>query len=112
MENEPKLRLNINDSEFEATRDNTSLYTFLGKAGLNLSMYNHIFCKTEDEDGVARGFYLWQHYEVYPEIVEFMAEHSYPAHLNMIEVPDFDKDAFDRAIEASTDFDTLPEEWQ
>lgn len=112
MENEPSINLGINGESYEARRDNTTLFTFLGKVGINLSMYNHIFYRTKEEDGTASGFYIWDHNPVFNELAQFMIDNGYPAYLNMPKVPQCDLDAFDRTMEASSDFDTLPSEWQ
>ena len=109
MENDPILELNIGDTTFEMTRLNSSLFTFLGEAAI----YNHVFLVHEQEETRAVGTYVWSHHEAYNGLAGFIVEHSFPMHLNMLQVADCDVDAYDNAIasQMSDVGDSFPEDW-
>ena len=105
---EHNLDITIGSEPFEMRRDNTSLFTHLGE----LAMYDHVFfVRNEEEDGF-RGTYLFRQAQGFKEIVEFMAEHEYPAHLNMLEVSDSDRQAWENFMYKDLrSLDSLPDEW-
>lgn len=109
MENEPSINLNVLGAEVEAKRDNTTLYTFLGK----LACYNHIFVVTDKE--ASNGFYIFNDLSVYEEMANYMFENDYPMHLNLPEVAECDNDAWNRHIHDLCNDDLengVPEEWE
>lgn len=107
MEQEPILTLQGADEEYELRRDNTTLYTFLGKAAL----YDHVFIVTDPEEPT--GFYMWNDHPAYPGVADFMFTNDYPMHLNMPEVSECDLQGYDRKIErmCADIGDSVPAEW-
>ena len=110
-EDEPVMNLNTTHGEIEARRDNTTLFTFLGK----LALYDHVFIHTGDtEDDVAKGMYIFNQNEVYDQMSEYMWENDYPMHINLPEVAQCDLDAFDNMVHKDVEQDLesgIPEEW-
>lgn len=105
MEDQPGMFLKVNGERFESTRDNTSLYTFLGQAA-----FNHIFV-VASEDPPA-GFYVWSHQNGYDEMEDYMVTNDYPMHLNAQEVSHGDRQAYDEHIkEMCDDLESVPSEW-
>lgn len=107
MDDEPALHLNFKGEPLEATPDNTSLFLFLG----HLSMYNHIFIQTDDDHGA----YIFERFvpEVWGKIAKYVSRHGFPMHVNLREVAECDKTAFDRMVEvtvAEVD-EGIPEGW-
>jgi len=93
MEQEPSMHIGFPDGvEFEATRDNTILFTFMGR----LALYNHVFFIRDEEKG--QGSYLFNLHPSFNEVSEYMLENNYPAHINMREVAQCDVDAFSSMI--------------
>jgi hypothetical protein len=130
MENEP-IYLQLENGEVEATPDNTSIFTFIGKTALqeDLSKYDHVFFAEEDEtdqDGPSAGederrvrvAYIFRGHPVFEELMGLLLERNYPAHLNMREVSSYDRKAFKQHIkyrakaEAEDLPDYLPDDWE
>lgn len=110
-EDEPRMRLTkYDDTEFYATRDNTSLFTFLGRTALD-----HIFVNTEvDEENekVMIGTYIFRCHRMFEPMEDYMVVNDYPLHLNLPEVADCDEEAFNRMVhQQATDIDTIPADW-
>jgi hypothetical protein len=59
-EQDPSIRINLGEEKFEMTRDNSSLYTFLGRAAI----FNHIYLIRDevpvDEEGNRTVTYLFR----------------------------------------------------
>lgn len=109
-EEEPdSVELLIGETTFNMNRHNTSLFTFLGA----LATHDHIFLVHEQEETRAYGTYVWNYNEHYQALAEFIMEHDFPAHLNMLAVGQCDLDAYDNAIRlAAADIEEgWPEEW-
>lgn len=109
MEQEPRLEITMNGERFVATRENTSLFTFLGE----LAVYDHIFIQTgEEDDTVMTGGYLFKNQEVWHEMAGFLFENLYPMHLNLPEVADCDRRAFEATMYPDIrSEDTFPQDW-
>lgn len=110
MSNEvgPILELNINGEEVYAHRFNSALFTFAG----NLACYNHVFVARETEGDSAIGNYIFQTSETYKDITKFMETEAFPQHLNLPDVADCDRDAFNRAHYLTfRGQETFPVEW-
>lgn len=91
-EDEPAIRFGgSNGAEILGTRENTRLFTFLGRAA-----FNHIFLTLEKEGNVQRGHYIWAvtpENELNPNFdiaTAYMFENDYPCNLNSVEVPEWD----------------------
>ena len=110
----PKMRLGLSGGEFEATPENSHLYTFMGR----LAMYNHIFLVTSEGEGTISGTYLFNQIhtsqEVFDELSDFMIANDYHTDLNRREVPDCDVKAYDDTVVGMTEDlgDTIPEGWE
>lgn len=99
----------MNNEEFEMNRRNASLFTFIGE----LAAHNHVFLVHEVEGTKAFGTYVWAHNEAYADISAFLVEHSFPLHLNMLEVAPCDLDAYSNGLhsQASDVDDGVPTDW-
>lgn len=89
----PSMRLSLNGEPFEATPENTSLFSYTGR----LAVYSHVFLvhnETEDGQGVEAS-YVWNSNPVYRELVAFMIEHEYPLHLNLTHIGESDVNNFE-----------------
>src|SRR5690349_10111711 len=93
------LHLDLGGEEFEATPENTSLFTFLGQTALNGLMldnerFNHIFFYKEMTDrGNLSGSYMFRtenNGDTWDAIANYIATNDYPMSLNQREVPDCD----------------------
>lgn len=113
---EPSITLRVGNGEIEVTRDNTTLFTFLGRVGINLSMYDHVFITRgdADEEGTTNGMYIFRANSGFDALEEYLITYDYPALLNMREVPQCDQDAFNKMIHDSTnDLDEgVPDSWR
>lgn len=124
-EQEPGIRLRFGEAEFEATPQNTTYFSFLGKTAIRgiefeQARANHIFFQTGDEDDTTvSGSYMFRtdnNSDVYDTILNYMVEHRYPMIINRREIPQCDIDAYFRMIDqqaaAEEIPDTLPEGWE
>lgn len=115
-EQEPSFNINLGDTQFEMTRRNTFLYTFMGRAAL----YNHVFLKRDDlpplEDGQILGTYLFQgalKEGLWERLLTTLQENSYPQYLNHAEVSQMDQDAYMQAAMSDLEKnDSVPEGWE
>ena len=109
-ENEPHLILNAGDREVRADRFNTKLFTFAGE----LATRNHIFITYSIEENISQGAYIFNHSDVYAQIMGFVTHHNFPMSLNANEVSEGDEDAFQRSLDQITgtmEEDYIPEGW-
>jgi hypothetical protein len=90
------LIIEMGGEDFELTRFNTHLYTFIG----HIATRNHLFVITEESDDEVKGVYVWQmfHGEAFRRIVAHVVEHDYPQYLNLNEISDIDERAFQKAV--------------
>lgn len=101
-DDDPVMRIETSaGDELEMRRENTKLYTFLGK----LAVYDHIFHNVSKNEGV----YLFNFVNEFPAMREYMIRSKYPAIINMVEVPEHDINAYVRS--AMGDIDEIPEDW-
>lgn len=111
MNDDPGMKLNLEGGgEFEATRENTSLFTYLG----HYACYDHVFVQMHEEDQVMVGTYIFNMHPAYPQVMAYMIENCYPMHLNLLQPAQCDEDAFNRMIrnDVENDLDNgLPGEW-
>lgn len=109
-EDEPAMILDLPSGDFEARRDNTSLFTFLGA----IACYDHVFVQTGDiEDNVMSGTYIFSTHPAFEKMSEYMVENDYPMHLNLQEAAECDRTAWERMVaQQCTDIDGVPEDWQ
>ena len=106
MEPEPKLEITVEGEKFYATRQNASVFTFLG----DMAVYDHVFIVVDEARGEAG--YLFKNSPVYDEMVAFMINHAFPAHLNLEEPAECDLQAFDQTMYSDIrTADSFPEEW-
>lgn len=100
--------INADGENIEVTRDNASIFTFLGRAA-----FNHVFIITDEEK--SEGMYLFPFHDGFQELVDKMADQRYPAHLNMVDVPDCDRIAYENSLQAElydlNETDTFPQNW-
>ena len=102
------LELHINGQEFLATRENTTMFTFLGE----LAIYDHIFIERGMEESTPVGAYLFKNQNVWKDLAMFIMENQYPMHLNLTEVAECDRDAFDHTMFPDIrNMDSFPQEW-
>lgn len=104
-----ELDLTLGGEDFHMTRENTSLFTFLGEAAI----YNHIFFEHKREQRKLIGTYLFAANPAYVQLKEFIEEHSYPQHINMLEAAQCDVDAWNsHYLNDLNDISSVPEEWE
>lgn len=118
------LFVNMADkSRFEVTRENATLYTFVGHTAIgDLTIenanVNHVFLRTNDPDTLpAKGMYIFNEFDpdTYKDLTRHMSDHRFPMILNMLRVPECDlKVWFQRVDKISADFvagipDEVPE---
>lgn len=104
------LPLRVNGEEFEGRPDNTSLFTFAGEAAL----YDHCFLELQRTDGQAMGRHIFKviEKEAYDYIASHIKRQHYPQHLNMLNAPQCDRDAFDaQAFHDLIETNGVPEGW-
>lgn len=108
------IKFNAGGQEIEVTPENATLYTYrkVGHAGLNLSMYDHIFIQRGEDDG----YYLFltgTPDDTKTATTTAMIENGYTCILNQEDVAQCDIRAFDNIIikQAMTDTDHVPEGW-
>lgn len=109
-EDEPAMRLTKpDDTEFLATRDNTSLFTFLGRAALD-----HVFIKEEEtETNTMMGTYIFSSHKMYEKMAEYIFENDYPMYLNLREVAQCDQTAWDDMVHQQVEeYEGIPEGWE
>lgn len=99
MENEPNIEISINGEPFKVNRENTVLFTFIGK----LAVFNHVFLMVDEEreESSVKGGYLFAGQPCYEELRAFVEENNYPQHINMNEVADCDRDAWETMFQAT-----------
>lgn len=89
--------------------ENSSLFTFMGR----LAMYDHVFLTTNPDEGV--GTYIFASFnEAYQPLAEAMIDQEFPAHINLTDVADCDKSAFENMLRHSLEdvSDFVPDEWE
>jgi hypothetical protein len=105
MEDDPVAKLTFSDGEQDMTRHNSALFMHIG----SLAMYDHIFVTTEGERKWA---YIFRHSEAFPILRNFMAKNHFTMHLNLAQVADVDRQAFEQSLaQQNTDLDHVPDEW-
>lgn len=89
--------------EVEATAENTSLYTHMGK----LALYDHVWIRVDGEHGAR----IWENQPpenpIYTLLAPLVVESGAELHLNIRDPSQSDTDAFEKAI--TKDLDTYPE---
>lgn len=105
---EPLIVAVINGNEYEMTRQNSRLYTFLGKAA-----FTHIFIEVQSDEKVSTGIYLFEQIipDEFPKLAGYMAANQYPMHLNEVNVPEGDIDVLQRHLTASDGDLDIPDDW-
>jgi hypothetical protein len=120
------LHLDFNGQAFEATPDNTTLFTFMGRAAIrdeieiDLSTFNHVFFQTGDEDDTTMtGSYMFRTAKnegTFDVILSHIASEDFPMVLNRRSVPDCDVKAYynmiDNVATSEQVGDFIPDEWQ
>ena len=108
------IKFDCNGEEVEVTPETATLYTYrkLGKAGLNLSIYDHIFVELDDDTG----YYLFMTGtpdETKQGVQQAMIDKGYTCFLNQDDVAQCDIKAFDDILirRAMEDTDHVPESW-
>lgn len=108
-EQDPGLPLEFNQEPFEATRHNTTIFTYFGQ----LAMYNHVFVQTRAEEQSMIGAYVFCDHPAFQYITSHAMEYDWPMVLNRNEVPECDMTAWDNAhLGDLRGTDSFPDEWQ
>src|ERR1035438_9188330 len=92
MNTEPTIHIKINDKRVEMTRQNSSVWQFAAK----LAMYNHIFIIDEEDNNYG---YYWADKakpNQYAKYIDYMTKNDYSLHINLWEICDEDKEAYER----------------
>lgn len=103
---EPYLPLNLSGKEVIATRDNTSLFTFIG----NLASRNHVFIVYEiiDEEN-AYGSYIFPTNRLYEGLRDYLIINQYPLHMNLTSVSETDERAYQQHIRELAEQEEIPD---
>lgn len=102
---EPIYNVILGSEPVEMRRDNTSLFLHLGEA----AVYDHIY-HVRDAGG---GTYVPNTAAKYEEIRDFLLENQYPAHVNLPEASDSDKEVLERFwVRDLGSMASFPEEWE
>lgn len=113
---EPQLTFNVNGVEVEASAENTTLFRYrkVGKTGLNLAMYDHLFYANETGDMFLYGFLTDMTDEQKDVLTVGLISHGYNCVLNQDKVAECDIRAFDDYVIKPRlgDIEEFPEEWQ
>lgn len=121
-EQEPYLPLQWGDKELRMTAQNSQLYTFLGRAAIEIgnekfeierSALNHVWIATRKDAGM----YFWAEHdpEQYQTMAGFIIEHQFPAYLNARAAQPCDIQAWLQEVDKTTERfvaeipDTLPD---
>lgn len=115
MENSPEPQMNIigaDGSTFEAIRENTTLFTHLGR----LACFDHVFIHThgELEDQIV-GTYVFRDNDQFEDMAAYMWENDYPMILNRLAVSDCDRIAWENMVAREVEYDLengVPEGWE
>lgn len=124
-EQEPSININLGKTNFEMTRQNSFLYTFIGRAAL----FNHVWLKRDDlpamqDESLVQSTYLFEnmtfeqeerreHWDnVYSRIIEQMNQLQFPMYLNMPAPSETDVNAYIGATMQNDNLDHIPDEWQ
>jgi hypothetical protein len=94
------LEIGLNGKDFEVTRHNTSLFTYLG----GLAIHDHVFMVIKDNgDGSCEGTHVFKAFlpEAYDALEEHIVEHNFPQHRYLNDVAQIDEDAFQQAVQAN-----------
>jgi hypothetical protein len=103
---EPKMNFTMEDgTNVEATRYNTSLWSFLGRAAL----YDHVYVAANDDFSI----YIFQAMPDFAIAAKFVIENEFPLHLHIPEPAEEDLEAYERFIQSNmTDLNSFPpKEW-
>ena len=100
-EKEPKLTFELNNSEYEVKRDNSQLWTYLGRTAIDHVWIEHNL----ENDGTAVGSRFWREVfeddEMFNRIANYMVAHNYESHISLRDVPECDVDAYVRFSSAN-----------
>jgi len=106
-DDEPQAKIVTNNGEYLLNRENSALFTFMGR----LALYDHIYyCDTEEPD--INSFFIFSFTQGFKKLSKYMMDNSFSAHLNMIEVGSGDVDAYIRSSLAdikATNY--IPDSW-
>lgn len=98
------LEITLNGEPYEATRFNTTLYTFYGRVALrgmelDAQNFDHVFFQMGDAsaDSVLGG-YLFRNQEIFEDLAEFITDNHWPSVLNQTVIPDCDVRAFESSM--------------
>lgn len=123
-EHEPSIGINLGQTHFEMTRDNSFLYSFIGRAAL----FNHIWIKRDDlqppeDSAMTQSTYLFENLtftdperaeqwaRTYGLLVLRMTELDYPLFLNQKAPAECDINAYIATTSHGEDLDHVPEGW-
>lgn len=118
-EGEPNVRLTINGETLDMTRRRGSLFTFMGRVTLSdgteidAENVNHVFVEHERTAAGRIGTYIFSHNPVFDQLSDYMMENGYPLHLNLLDVAECDRQAYETALaRESNDIDRgIPDDW-
>lgn len=108
----PTMKLNLPNGTFEATPENSTLFTFVG----HLASRSHVFLLTgEVNNDVMTGSYIFEASGAFDSMHEFMIQNEYPMHLNLREIAQCDEDAYnqyvDKVVTSAAVDDFVPSDW-
>jgi len=89
-DDEPIASIETPRGDYELGRENSALFTFMGK----LALYDHIYYCDVQEQEVNESFYVFSFAKGFKKLAKYMMENSFSAHLNMTEVGSGDVEAY------------------
>lgn len=105
-------RLNIDGEPHLMHRGNSALFTHIGE----LMMYDHIYVQDDERSGAERvpGAYIFRQNAAFNDVRLWMKRHRFPMHMNLTEVADCDREAFERSVTVQMNDlgDTIPINWR
>lgn len=103
-------QVNVNGDQYIVNRYNSAVFGHLG----GLMMYDHIFIAEQIVEDTASmpGAYIFRQNSGFPALRNWMRKNRFVSHLNLTEVAECDKRAFEMTIEMELqDLGDTPPEW-
>lgn len=103
----PVMHLTMPHGEFDATPENSHLFTFIG----NLASRSHVFLETGKADEKTMiGTYIFADAPVFNDMFDYMTQQGYPVHLNLRSIPECDEDAYQKYVDQNVEAAEIPDE--
>lgn len=114
---DPNIGLSCNGERVEVNNENTSLHRYrdIGRAGIRLSMYDHVFYHNQEDNTVIYGFLTDLTKDDKDYLTMAMIANNYLVVQNLNDVSEFDANAYEEnIIQPQLDelnSEEIPESW-